>query len=46
VFDGHLGSITIEKHIQGFENFLDLFEIDHDDICMMDFSQYLKGDTK
>ena len=38
--------ISTEKHIQGFENFIDLFEIDHDDVCMRVFSQSLKGDTK
>jgi hypothetical protein len=46
VFDGELGAITAGKHIQGFEHFIDLFEIDHDDVCMRDFSQSLKGDTK
>jgi hypothetical protein len=46
VFDGELGAITTEKHIQGFEPFIDLFEIDHDDVCMRDLSQSLKGDTK
>jgi hypothetical protein len=46
VFDGELGTITVEKHIQGFEHFIDLFEIDHDDVCMRAFSQSLKGDTK
>jgi hypothetical protein len=46
VLDGEHGSITAEKHIQGFEHFIDLFEIDHDDVCMRDFSQSLKGDTK
>jgi hypothetical protein len=46
VFDGEHGAITAEKHIQEFEHFIDLFEIDHDDVCMRDFSQSLKGDTK
>jgi hypothetical protein len=46
VFDGELGAITAKKHLQGFENFIDLFEIDHDDVCMRDFSQSLRGDTK
>jgi hypothetical protein len=46
VFDGEHGAITAEKHVQGFEHFIDLFEIDHDDVCMRDFSQSLKGDTK
>jgi hypothetical protein len=34
VFDGENGSITAEKHIQRFEHFIDLFEIDHDDVFM------------
>jgi hypothetical protein len=42
VFDGEQGTVTGEKHIQGFEHFIDLFDIDHDDICMRDFSQSLK----
>ena len=35
-----------EKHLQEFEHFLDLFEIEHDDVCMRDFSQSLQGDVK
>jgi hypothetical protein len=46
MFDGEPGSISAEKHIQGFEHFIDLFEIEHDDVCMRVFSQYLKGDNK
>jgi hypothetical protein len=46
VFDGEPNVISAEKHIQGFEHFIDLFEIDHDDVCMRAFSQSLKGDTK
>jgi hypothetical protein len=46
VFDGEPNAITAEKHIQDFEHFIDLFEIDHDDVCMRAFSQSLKGDTK
>jgi hypothetical protein len=46
VFDGEHDAITAEKHIQEFEHFIDLFEIDHDDVCMRAFSQSLKGDTK
>jgi hypothetical protein len=46
VFDGEIDGISAEKHIQGFEHFVDLFEIDHDDVCMRVFSQSLKGDTK
>jgi hypothetical protein len=46
VFDGETNVILAEKHIQGLEHFIDLFEIDHDDVCMRDFSQSLKGNTK
>jgi hypothetical protein len=46
VFDGEPNAITAEKHVQDFENFIDFFEIDHDDVCMRAFSQSLKGDTK
>ena len=46
MFDGEPDTISFEKHIQGFEHFIDFFEIDHDNVCMRDFSQSLKGDTK
>jgi hypothetical protein len=46
VFDGEPNAISGEKHIQGFEHFIDLFEIDHEDVCMRAFSQSFKGDTK
>jgi hypothetical protein len=46
VFDGEPNASTTEKHIQYFEHFIDLFEIDHDDVCVREFSQSLKGDTK
>jgi hypothetical protein len=46
MFDGEPDAITAKKHIREFENFIDLIEIDHDDVCMRAFSQSLKGDTK
>jgi hypothetical protein len=46
VFDGETNVISAEKHIQGFVHFMDLFKINHDDVCMRAFSQSLKGDTK
>jgi hypothetical protein len=46
VFDGEPDTISAEKHIQGFDHFIDLFDIDHDDVCMRAFFQSLKGDTK
>jgi hypothetical protein len=46
MFDGEPNAITTKKHIQEFEHFIDLFEIDHDNVCMRAFSKSLKGDTK
>jgi hypothetical protein len=46
VFDGEHDAITTKKHIQRFDHFIDLFEIDHDDVYMRDFSQSLRGYTK
>ena len=37
-FDGESKDFTAEKHLQAFEHFSDLFEIEHDDVCMRDFS--------
>ena len=45
-FDGESEHLTAEKHLQAFEHFSDLFEIDHDDVCMWDFSLSLQGDAK
>ena len=45
-FDGRSESCTTKKHLQDFEYFLDLFEIEHDDVCMRSFSQYLQGHVK
>ena len=45
-FDGESKDLTAEKHLQAFEHFFDLFEIEHDDVCMMDFAQSLQGDAK
>ena len=33
-FDGEYGSITAKKNIHGFEHFLDLFEVEEDDVCI------------
>jgi hypothetical protein len=43
-FDGDKPSA--EKHIQDFEHFIDLFEIEHVDVYMRIFSQSLQGDAK
>jgi hypothetical protein len=45
-FDGELDGHSAEKHIQVFEHFIDLFEIEHDDVSMRAFSQSLQGDSK
>ena len=46
IFVGVSNSLTTKKHLQSFEHFFDLFEIEHDDVCMRVFSQYLQGDVK
>ena len=45
-FDGEDGKITAQKHIQGFENYLELFEIDEDDVRIRLFSLYLQSRVK
>ena len=45
-FDGESEDLIAEKHLQAFEYFLDLFEIEHDDVCIRAFSQSLQGDVK
>jgi hypothetical protein len=45
-FDRELDGNSTEKHIQIFEHFIDLFEIEHDDVSMRSFSQSLQGDAK
>ena len=45
-FDGESVNLTAEKHFQDFEYFLDLFEIEHEDVLMRSFSQYLQGNVK
>jgi len=45
-FNGELDGHLAEKHIQVFEHFIDIFEIEHDDASMRAFSQFLKGDAK
>ena len=45
-FDGESQDLTAEKHLQAFEHFSGLFEIEHDDVYMQDFSLSLQGDAK
>ena len=45
-FDGESENLTAEKHVQAFDHFSDLFEIEHDDFCMWMFALSLQGDAK
>ena len=45
-FDGEFKDFTAEKHLQSFEHFSNLFEIEHDDNYMRAFTQSLQGDAK
>ena len=45
-FDREPKGFTAKKHLQTFEHFSDLFEIEHDDVYMRDFTQSLQGDDK
>ena len=38
--------MTAKKHVQAFDHFSYLFEIEHDDVCMLAFSLSLQGDAK
>jgi hypothetical protein len=45
-FDGENVNIPAEKHIQNFEDFLDLYEVEDDDVYIRMFSLYLQGKVK
>jgi hypothetical protein len=45
-FDGENGKITAEKHIQNLEDFLDLYEVEDDDVCIRIFALSLQGKVK
>jgi hypothetical protein len=45
-FDGKNVNITVEKHIQRFEYFLDLYEVEDGDVCIRMFSLYFQGEVK
>jgi hypothetical protein len=45
-FYGELDGKSVEKHIQVLDNFIERFEIEHDDVPMRAFSQSLQGDAK
>jgi hypothetical protein len=42
-FDGENGKITAEKHIQNLEDFLDLYEVEYDDVYIRIFSLSLSS---
>jgi hypothetical protein len=45
-FDGENVNITAEKDIQSLEDFLDLFEVEDDDVSIIMFSLSLQGKVK
>ena len=45
-FSGELDNISTDKHMEGFDHFTDLFEVEHDDVFMIAFSQSLQGDVE
>jgi hypothetical protein len=45
-FDGENVKITVEKHIQNLEDFLDLFVVEDDDVFIRMFSLPLQGKVK
>jgi hypothetical protein len=45
-FDGENANITAEKHIQSIEDFLDLFEVEYDDVYIIMFSLSLGDKVK
>jgi hypothetical protein len=45
-FDGEIDGHSAEKHIHVFEHFIEIFEIEHDDVSMRAFSQPLQGHDK
>ena len=45
-FDGENANITVEKHIHRFEDFLDLYEVEDDDVYIKMFSLSLQGKVK
>jgi hypothetical protein len=45
-FDGENEKITVEKHIQNLEDFLDLYEVEEDDVSIRMFTLSLGGKVK
>jgi hypothetical protein len=46
LFDEEPNTLIVEKHVQAFEHFLDLLEVEYVVVCMRYFSQSLQGDAK
>ena len=45
-FDGESKNVNVEQHVQNVENFLDLFEVDQEDVSIRLFSLSLQGKVK
>ena len=45
-FDGEIENLMVENHLQDFEHFLDVFEVEHVDVSMRVFSLSLQGYAK
>ncbi len=45
-FDGDYNNINAERHVLNFESFLDLFEVDEEDVSIRLFSLSLQGKVK
>lgn len=45
-FDGESKNVNAEQHVQNFESFLDLFEVDAEDVSIRIFSLSLQGQVK
>ena len=45
-FDGECDNITAERHVLNFESFLDLFEVDEEDVSIRLFPLSLQGKVK
>ena len=46
IFDGERDNITDERHVLNFESFLDLFEVDEEDVSIRLFALSLQGKIK
>ena len=45
-FDGECNNVNAEQHVQNVETFLDLFEVDDEDVSIRLFSLSLQGQVK